>query len=362
MKVQVGVATDIGRVREGNEDSYLIEPPLYAVADGMGGHRGGEVASQLALETIEDLFRKDEGTLVEQVRSANHAVFVQSQEDTAVRGMGTTLTAALVEGSEVQLAHVGDSRAYLLRAGALRQLTADHTLVARLVKAGEITEAEAQVHPQRNVLTRSLGTDAEVRVDEDVVGLLDGDRLLLCSDGLTGMVTEDQIKAILETEPDPQRASDRLIKAANRAGGIDNITVVVLDAIGEHDDPVGPAPGPPRWRRWLIGGVIALVLVVGALFAARVYIDRQWYVGVAGDKVAVYQGIPADPLGLSLSSVHSITDIPAADATALEFWRDLPQGINVESRDQALLTVEQIRTDVAEAAPPDKPKKNAGGQ
>ena len=243
MKVQVGVATDIGRVREGNEDSYLIEPPLYAVADGMGGHRGGEVASQLALETIEDLFRKDEGSLVEQVRSANHAVYVQSQEDTAVSGMGTTLTAALVEGSELQLAHVGDSRAYLLRAGSLRQLTADHTLVARMVKTGEITEAEAEVHPHRNVLTRSLGTEADVQVDQDVVGLLDGDRLLLCSDGLTGMVTEDQIKAILETEPDPQRASDRLIKAANRAGGIDNITVVVLDAIGEDDDPVGPGAG-----------------------------------------------------------------------------------------------------------------------
>ena len=243
MKVQVGVATDIGRVREGNEDSYLIEPPLYAVADGMGGHRGGEVASQLALETIEDLFRKDEGSLVEQVRSANHAVFMQSQEDTAVSGMGTTLTAALVEGSQLQLAHVGDSRAYLLRADSLRQLTADHTLVARMVKTGEITEAEAEVHPHRNVLTRSLGTEADVQVDEDVVGLLDGDRLLLCSDGLTGMVTEDQIKAILETEPDPQRASDRLIKAANRAGGIDNITVVVLDAIGEDDDPGRPGAG-----------------------------------------------------------------------------------------------------------------------
>ena len=175
MKVHVGVATDIGRVREGNEDSYLIEPPLYAVADGMGGHRGGEVASQLALETIEDLFRTDAGSLADQVREANRAVFDQSQEDTAVSGMGTTLTAALVEGSELKLAHVGDSRAYLLRAGALRQLTADHTLVARMVKAGEITEAEAEVHPHRNVLTRSLGTEADVLVDEDVVGLLDGD-------------------------------------------------------------------------------------------------------------------------------------------------------------------------------------------
>ena len=362
MKVQVGVATDIGRVREGNEDSYLIEPPLYAVADGMGGHRGGEVASQLALETIEDLFRKDEGSLVEQVRSANHAVFMQSQEDTAVSGMGTTLTAALVEGSQLQLAHVGDSRAYLLRADSLRQLTADHTLVARMVKTGEITEAEAEVHPHRNVLTRSLGTEADVQVDEDVVGLLDGDRLLLCSDGLTGMVTEDQIKAILETEPDPQRASDRLIKAANRAGGIDNITVVVLDAIGEDDDPVGPAPAAPRWRRWLIGGLVAVILLVGTFFATRTFIDRQWYVGVADDKVAVYQGIPANPLGLSLSSVDTITEIPATDAEALELYHDLPQGMTADSHEDALAIVERIRTDVADDAVPPKKPKNAGGQ
>ena len=163
------------------------------------------------------------------------------------------------------------------------------------------------------------------------MGLLDGDRLLLCSDGLTGMVTEDQIKAILETEPDPQRASDRLIKAANRAGGIDNITVVVLDAIGEDDDPVEPgARMRPRWRRWLIGGLVALVLLVGTFFAARTFIDRQWYVGVADDKVAVFQGIPANPLGLSLSSVDTITEIPAADAAALELYHDLPQGITAE--------------------------------
>ena len=220
-----------------------------------------------------------------------------------------------------------------------------------MVKTGEITEAEAEVHPHRNVLTRSLGTEADVQVDEDVVGLLDGDRLLLCSDGLTGMVTEDQIKAILETEPDPQRASDRLIKAANRAGGIDNITVVVLDAIGEDDDPGRPGagctplaaladrrPGGPGRCWW------------ATFFAARTFIDRQWYVGVADDKVAVYQGIPAKPLGLSLSSVDTITEIPAADADALELYRDLPQGITADSREDALAIVERIRTDVADDA------------
>src|SRR2546429_4329385 len=246
MNVDVGVATDIGKVRGANEDSYLVEPPLFAVADGMGGHRGGDVASKLALETVEQRFHRRTGTLSEQVRRANKAVFERSKVDRRVTGMGTTLTAALVQGDALRLAHVGDSRAYLLRAGSLRQLTTDHTLVARMVKAGEISEAEAEVHPHRNVLTRALGTEADVRVDEDEIPLLEGDRVLLCSDGLTGMVTEEQIQAILEMDVPAQEAADRLVTAANRAGGIDNITVVVLgigegDAEGASGTPRGPA-------------------------------------------------------------------------------------------------------------------------
>ena len=250
MRVVVGVATDIGRVRERNEDSYLVEPPLYAVADGMGGARGGAVASSLALDTVEQLLRGGKASLAEMIRSANRAVFERSISDRKVSGMGTTLTATTVDEQGAHLGHVGDSRAYLLRAGALRQLTDDHTLVNRMVKAGEITPAEAGTHPHRNVLTRSIGTEPEVVVDENDVPLIDGDRLLLCSDGLTGMVTEPQIQAILETTPDPQEASDRLITAANRAGGIDNITVVVLDiheGAEEADaDPPGRGAGASR--------------------------------------------------------------------------------------------------------------------
>jgi protein phosphatase len=360
MRFEVGVATDIGKVREGNEDFYLVEPPLYAVADGMGGARGGEVASHLALDTVEDLFREGKGTLADQVRQANRAVHERSIEDASVSGMGTTLTAVQTEGPEVRLVHVGDSRAYLLRAGALRQLTKDHTLVARMVKAGEISQAEADVHPHRNVLTRVLGTEANVKVDEDTVPLLDGDRVVLCSDGLTSMVAEDQIQAILESEPDPHRASDRLIKAANRAGGVDNITVLILDAHGEDDDDeVRAASGDPRWGRWIAGALAVIVLVVGAFFAFRAYVDRQWYVGVADDHVAVYRGLPAHPLGLSLSSVETTTDIPAQDAEALQLYQSLPDGIAAESRDDAFAIVEQIRKDVEAAAP--KPPKSGGG-
>ena len=200
MRLRVGVATDIGRVREKNEDSYLVEEPLFAVADGMGGHKGGDVASQLALETIEGEPAAD---LAQRLRDANAAVFERSQSDRSVTGMGTTVTAVVVKGTSALFAHVGDSRAYLLRAGDLRQLTDDHTLVARMVKTGEITEAEAEVHPHRSVLTRALGTEPDVIVDEFDVALTDGDRLLLCSDGLTGMVTEEQIVAILSAAPEP---------------------------------------------------------------------------------------------------------------------------------------------------------------
>jgi serine/threonine protein phosphatase PrpC len=378
MRIQAGVATDVGKVREGNEDAYLVEPPLYAVADGMGGHRGGEVASQLALQTIAESFRRGEIPFSDQVQRANRAVFERSGADRKVAGMGTTLTAALIDGDLAHLAHVGDSRAYLLRAGALRMLTDDHTLVNRMVKAGEITEAEAEVHPHRNVLTRSLGTESDVDVDEWDVGLLEGDRILLCSDGLTGMLAEDQVKAILEsTLGAPQEAADRLVRAANNAGGIDNITVVVLDVTeGETDRPpsvVGAeAPGErgmarqgsaspePRGRRvgWLrIGLIVAVVIVaVGAALAAfRAYLDDQWYVGEADGYVAIYQGIPVSVLGYDLSRVNLETQVSADAAKQLPLYADLADGINANSHDDALALVANIQRDLRQA------KRSGGG-
>ena len=354
MRIEVGAATDLGRVREVNEDSFLVEAPLYAVADGMGGHRGGDVASRLALDTVETLFRRGE-TLADQVREANRVVYERSASDQRVSGMGTTLTAVIVEDATVRLAHVGDSRAYLLRAGDLRQITSDHTLVARMVKAGEITREEAAVHPHRNVVTRSLGTELTLQVDEDTIALLDEDRVLICSDGLTGMVAEDQIQAILEAEPDPQRVADRLVKAANRAGGIDNITVLVLDAHNEEGDPPpGELPAlsrRPDLKRVITGVLVGLVVIVAVLFAVRAYVDRQWYVGVADGKVAVFQGIPARPFGVSLSSVASqFDDLSAEEVATLEVYRDIGEGITVESEQEALDRVVQIRTDLEDQA------------
>lgn len=360
MRIEAGVATDIGQVREANEDSYLLQPPLYAVADGMGGHRGGEVASQLALETVETLFHEGRGTLAEQVQQANRAVFARSAEDRDVMGMGTTLTAALIGAEGVHLAHVGDSRAYLLRAGALRRLTEDHTLVNRMVKAGEITPAEADVHPHRNVLLRALGTEPDVSVDEQDVGLLEGDRLLLCSDGLTGMVTEDQIQAILEAEPQPQEAAERLVRAANRAGGLDNITVVVLDvregegevappeAIGTPDPVEGPTARRP-WR-WALAVVAVVVVAFAVLTGFRAWLDDRWYVGEANGHVAVYQGIPATLLGRDLSSVDLETGLDAGAVADLPLYADLAEGINADSREDALAIVDQMRQDLRRQA------------
>jgi protein phosphatase len=399
--------SDIGRVRERNEDSYLVMDPLFAVADGMGGHRGGEVASRLALETIEELFARREGDLAEEVRQANRAVFERSTQDRSVAGMGTTLTAALLEADHVRLVHVGDSRAYLLREGSLRLLTEDHTLVHRMVLEGELTRAEAEVHPHRNILTRVLGVDPDVRTDDATLDILAGDRLLLCSDGLTGMLPEARIEEILRDEPEPGRAVERLIREANDAGGVDNITAIVIDLIDtEHPEAargsgsttevaavpgVGPttevaadawagpsrsgpgrgaepalraqrpgepgsrSEGPARHAVWIAATIGLLVL---ASVGFRVYLDSQWYVGVSDGRVAIYRGIPAQVAGFELHHVVSETQIPAEAATSLVLYRDLEDGITADDREEAEQIVEQIRLDTAIG----QPGQGTGGQ
>ena len=352
----MGSALDIGRVREKNDDSILIDPPLYIVADGMGGHRGGDIASRLALDTIQELAASGRGTLPDQVRSANRTVWDRSVEDERLSGMGTTLTAALIDGASALIAHVGDSRAYLLREGKLRQLTTDHTLVERMVKSGEITEAEADVHPHKNVLTRALGTDEEVEVDEDTVALLDGDQLLLCSDGLTGMVTEDQIQAILENSEQPQQAADRLVKAANRAGGIDNISVVVLAAVGEGGEaPARPgrrvaAPSPSTVRRWGLRTGLTLLIALVVLFGIRWWADRQWYVGPSDGSVAVFQGIPITVLGYDLGhAVEVHEDVRADQVRELGTYEDFDDGIPVEDRAEGVNLIASMADDLQKA-------------
>jgi len=224
--------TDPGRKRRRNEDSYVIEPPLFAVADGMGGAQAGEVASRLAAAAFREFHDADdldpEKRLVAIVQEANRRIYERATGDAEVSGMGTTITAALVGNSGLAIGHVGDSRAYRLRGGRFEQLTDDHSLVADLVRSGRLTPEEADVHPQRSVITRALGTDPHVDVDTFTVPVESGDLFLLCSDGLTTMVDDGEIRDLVTSAKDLDQAGRGLVKAANKAGGEDNVTVVLF--------------------------------------------------------------------------------------------------------------------------------------
>jgi protein phosphatase len=239
MRIVSGASTDTGQVREGNEDSYLVDRrlDLFAVADGMGGHRAGEIASATALDGLRAAV--DEGTPVaDAVGRANTAVWDKAAGDTELAGMGTTLTAAIFDDGTLTIAHVGDSRAYLFRGERLERLTTDHSLVEELIRDGKLTEEQAAVHPQRSIITRALGVDSSVEVDVYSLVLQGGDRVILCSDGLTSMVRPAGIAEILREQTDPTAAANSLVDAANAAGGEDNITVLVLDAVAEARDPL----------------------------------------------------------------------------------------------------------------------------
>jgi serine/threonine protein phosphatase PrpC len=230
--------SDTGRKRRHNEDAYVMHPPVFAVADGMGGAQAGELASRLAAETVEDEQADAAGVqrVTSLVQAANRRVYERSREDTAFSGMGTTMTVALVEDGVVTIGHVGDSRAYMIRDGSLEQLTHDHSLVAELVRSGKLTPEEAEHHPQRSVITRALGTDPDVDVDTYSVDARAGDVFLLCSDGLTSMVGDAAILRIVEHHRDDLDAAAReLIATANRGGGEDNITVVFFDIAPEGE-------------------------------------------------------------------------------------------------------------------------------
>ena len=238
-----GSASDVGMVRRNNQDSFLVASPLFVVADGMGGHAGGEVASQTAVEAMERSFPPAQATpddLVDAVRWANRAVWRKAEEEAELRGMGTTVTAvALIEDAgheRLLVANVGDSRTYLLRDRSLTQVTLDHSVVEELVRLGQITEEEAAIHPQRHVLTRVLGMGPDVEVDVFPVDpFYTGDRFVLCSDGLFNEVTEEAIAATLNRFPDPQEAARDLVAQAKANGGNDNITVVVIDVVEDDD-------------------------------------------------------------------------------------------------------------------------------
>jgi serine/threonine protein phosphatase PrpC len=239
VNVRSAARTDPGRKRRGNEDAYVDQAPLYAIADGMGGAQAGEVASALAADALRELPQEGSGAerVTALIQEANRRVHDRASTDATTSGMGTTITAAIVEDDgTVTFGHVGDSRAYRLRDGVLKQLTDDHSLVAELVRRGELSPAEAEVHPQRSVITRALGTDPNIDVDIFTVQASAGDLFLICSDGLSDMVDRGDLEVILRTHrTDLDGATRALIQAANRAGGEDNITAVLFEILGDGE-------------------------------------------------------------------------------------------------------------------------------
>ena len=368
--VAAGV-TDVGRVRDGNEDDFLDQSNrlgLVAVADGMGGHRAGEVASSTALEALRAAVASGQ-PLRDAIEGANDAVLEKSVSDQEFQGMGTTLTAGIL-GSDGYLVvgHVGDSRAYLVRDGELTQITDDHSLVEEMVRGGELTREQADVHPRRSVITRALGIDPEVEVDEYPIELQPGDRILFCSDGLTTMVRPDEIASILSREPDPKRAAQLLVDAANAAGGEDNVTAVIVEAVEAPDDEVAaPAvpdedtsdtpPVKPRRRRGrtlfrvAVWALPILAVLAIAFLAVGWYARNTYFVGINRGRVAVFQGVKGGLLAWD-PTVDRRTTIASDDPGLTDAQRqDLMDGKRFSSRSGADSYVARLRQGIEERTP-----------
>jgi PPM family protein phosphatase len=366
--------TDAGRQRHANEDSYYARAPVYAVADGMGGAQAGEVASRIAAEAFDE--RTDEGTPEQQLArvalEANRRIFDLAQKDSSHSGMGTTLTGLLVDGDEVAIVHVGDSRAYVFREGELRQLTRDHSLVEELRRQGRLTPEEAEEHPQRSIITRALGPERDVELDVHTHRARSGDVYLVCSDGLTSMVREDRLQEIVAGAASLQAAVDALVAEANEMGGRDNITVVLFRLGGDEAKDGGepgldetvvglPVPEPetgerevvvqaeapsaqpaPRRRRrprrtWkrVATVLVALVLVGAAVVGAVAAIRSVYFVG-QDDRglVTLFRGVPYElPFGIDLYESQYVSAVPARTLTPLQRRRLLDH--QLRSRDDA---------------------------
>jgi PPM family protein phosphatase len=347
VQVRASALTDVGRVREGNEDACFAGDHVFAVADGLGGHRAGEVASDLALGSVRALDQADARSaakgIADAVRKGNRAVHDRSEKEESLQGMGTTMTAVVISGDTAFIAHVGDSRCYLIRGGTITQLSRDHTLVARMVSEGRLTPEQAEAHPQRSVLTRALGADRDVDVDESRITVMDGDRLLLCSDGLTGMLSNDEIRDYVAGGADLDEICRRLVDAANERGGLDNITVVLIDVTGT---PGAAARKPHRTRgrfpvRLVIWLLLLLALGIGGYGGVRAWTNRSFYVGLEGDRVAIYRGLPVSFAGVHLSHVEQPTPIRTNDVQSY-FVPRLQDGIRVPSLAQARVQIETI--------------------
>ncbi|RDB94370.1 protein phosphatase [Eggerthella lenta] len=342
-----GSRTDIGCLRDHNEDSLVVTPPLFAVADGMGGHAAGEVASEIAVRVLSELAPEhpDVEALGRAIEEANRAVIQAAREGRGRQGMGTTMTAAMLEGERLVIAQVGDSRAYLLHQGKLQQLTRDHSLMADMIEAGQLTPEEARTHPQRSVITRALGSDAHLHPDIYEINVETGDRLLICSDGLSGMIFDDQIENTLRRVQDPQRCASQLVNEAIAAGGHDNVTVIVADVTGYAE-----VRRKKLARKTKLSIALVLVLfaaiIAGAAWGTQTYLNTAAYLANDNGKVAVYRGVPGSVLGLSFSHLERTTDVTVADLQPGVANR-LHEGIRVDDMEAADALVKEYEDEIA---------------
>ncbi len=343
-----GSRTDVGCVRDHNEDSLVVAPPLYVVCDGMGGHAAGEVASEIAVRVIENRAPQhaDVEELGRAVEEANLAIIRAAREGRGREGMGTTCTAAILEGERLVIAQVGDSRAYLLSKGRLQQLTRDHSLMADLIEAGHITKEEAKVHPQRSVITRALGRDPRMLPDLFELDVNPGDRLLICSDGLTTMLSDEEIAQLLARTADPQLCARQLVNAAIAAGGYDNVTVIVADVTGFTE-----VRRRKLTRRTRITAVFIWVLLA-AIIAAAVYgfsfaNSHSAYLVEQDGKVAIYQGLQGEMFGISSSHLYDLTDVSVDDLQPGVANRLKTDGIKADGVEAAEAIVQSYRDEIA---------------
>lgn len=384
MDLKIAAITDTGLARTNNEDSYLADPPLVAVADGMGGHEGGEVASGLAVETLKNWKQKLEGrsgreaaeTLGEAFKEANRVIFERSNEDESLRGMGTTLTAAWLHDDKVALAHVGDSRAYLLRGDKLEQLTEDQNVAQEWVRRGRLTQEQAASSPHRHIILQAIGPDADgLDVATVTAELRPGDRLVLASDGLFGMLQSNEVlRDILLAHPDNDEACRALVDAANEAGGADNISVVIVELAGEAgpvaaasdvaiDEPLviergsPPAGSQGRGRRLPRAGFVAagavLLLAVMAVFLIVRPTSPQYVVSTRDGIIVVLDGRPGtteDPRARG-EVVRRYPDRELADFPSF-VQRQFRSGFEVDSIEDAEQLIDQ---QVRQLGPKDTP-------
>lgn len=345
--ISFGSRTDIGYVRDHNEDSLIIIPPLFAVADGMGGHEAGEIASEITVNTLAELAPShlDAEGLTAAVEAANYNVMKAPRQGIGRDGMGTTLTAAMLEGERLLIAQVGDSRAYLLHKGHLQQITRDHSLMADLIEAGQITPEEARVHPNRSVITRAIGSDIHMRPDIYELNVDAGDRILLCSDGLSSMISNNAIESIMRRQSDAQHCADELVTAALENGGADNVTVVVADVPGFSE--VREKKRAHKSRVFYIGLAIALVAVIFAAgFGGYAFISNSAYLIEENGKVSVYRGTPDDFMGIKLSTLDHTTNVDV-DKLQPGVANRIKEGMSVSSIDEASSLIAGYEEEIA---------------